>query len=182
LADDRGKFVAWCVLFGVVALLMGGDVVGDIIEGQTLSHVILEATTFAAGFLGLLSLCLHMFSLRKEKIVAQRERSALSLRLSDAQADAQAWRSEAKEILAGLSTAIDRQFGSWKLTPAEREVGMLLLKGLSMKEVAQVRSVSERTAREQARAVYRKGGLAGRAELAAFFLEDLLPPPQASEV
>ena len=59
---------------------------------------------------------------------------------------------------------------------AEEEVGLLLLKGLSMKEIADLRGTSERTAREQAGAVYAKAGLSGRAELSAFFLEDLLPP------
>jgi DNA-binding NarL/FixJ family response regulator len=53
----------------------------------------------------------------------------------------------------------------------------LLLKGLSHKEIAAVRSTSERTIREQARAVYRKAGLPGRSALSAFFLEDLLLPP-----
>jgi len=52
----------------------------------------------------------------------------------------------------------------------------MLLKGLSHKEIAAMRQTSERTIREQARAVYRKSGLAGRSSLAAFFLEDLLPP------
>ena len=71
---------------------------------------------------------------------------------------------------------IDRQFRRWKLTPAEAEVAMLLLKGLSHKETAGVRGTSERTVREQARSLYKKGGLAGRSELSAFFLEDLLVP------
>ena len=57
---------------------------------------------------------------------------------------------------------------------AEREIGLLLLKGLSLKEVADVRGTSERTVRQQAQQLYRKGGLAGRTELAAYFLEDLL--------
>ena len=64
----------------------------------------------------------------------------------------------------------------WKLTPAEAEVGVLLLKGLSHRDVAGVRSTSERTVREQARSLYRKASLAGRSELSAFFLEDLLLP------
>ena len=53
---------------------------------------------------------------------------------------------------------------------------LLLLKGLSTREVAAVRSTSERTVREQARSVYVKAGLTGRAALSAFFLEDLLAP------
>jgi DNA-binding CsgD family transcriptional regulator len=80
--------------------------------------------------------------------------------------------------MAGLGAAIDAQFDRWGLSPAEKEVGLLLLKGLSHREVAQARSVTEATARQQARAVYRKAGVSGRADLAAFFLEDLMLPPQ----
>jgi len=61
------------------------------------------------------------------------------------------------------------------LTPAEREVGLLLLKGLSHKEAA-TRATSETTIRQQALAIYRKSGLRNRSELSAFFLEDLLLP------
>jgi DNA-binding NarL/FixJ family response regulator len=59
-------------------------------------------------------------------------------------------------------------------------VAFLLLKGLSLKEVAGVRNTSEKTARVQSMAVYAKAGISGRSELAAFFLEDLLPPSEAS--
>ena len=76
----------------------------------------------------------------------------------------------------GLGSAISRQFDEWGLSEAEAEIGLFLLKGLSLQEVADLRRTSERTAREQARAVYRKSGLAGRNELAAYVLEDLLPP------
>ncbi len=86
------------------------------------------------------------------------------------------WRSEARTHLKGLGEAIEAQFSRWSLTEAEREVALLLLKGLSSKEAATVRNTSERTVREQARSVYAKAGLSGRAALSAFFLEDLLAP------
>jgi DNA-binding CsgD family transcriptional regulator len=98
-----------------------------------------------------------------------------------ARAQGQRWRSESRSLLKGLGDAIDVQFGRWKLTDAEREVALLLLKGLSSKEVATVRAVSERTVREQARSVYAKSGLTGRAALSAFFLEDLLAPIEGLE-
>ncbi len=78
--------------------------------------------------------------------------------------------------MRGLSDAIDQQFISWGLTASEQEIARLLLKGLSHKEIATVRQASEATVRQQATAVYKKANLAGRAELAAFFLEDLLAP------
>ena len=55
-------------------------------------------------------------------------------------------------------------------------MALLLLKGLSTKEIAAVRAVSERTIREQSGAIYTKASLTGRAALSAFFLEDLLAP------
>ena len=86
------------------------------------------------------------------------------------------WRTESRGILNGLGEAINTQFGRWNLTDAEREIALLLLKGLSHKEVATIRAVSERTVREQSRSVYTKSGLSGRTALSAFFLEDLLAP------
>ncbi|MCL4866883.1 MAG: helix-turn-helix domain-containing protein, partial [Gemmatimonadales bacterium] len=61
-----------------------------------------------------------------------------------------------------------------------REVALMLLKGFSLAQIARLSDRSERTVRQHAIAVYRKSGLAGRAELAGFFLGDLLlPAPQA---
>jgi DNA-binding CsgD family transcriptional regulator len=101
---------------------------------------------------------------------------ALAERILATEAEAARWRQEARELLQGLGAALDRQFERWALSPAEKEVALLLLKGLSHKELAEVRSITEATARQQARAVYKKAGLTGRHDLAAFFLEDLLLP------
>ena len=96
--------------------------------------------------------------------------------LEIARLQGQRWRSESRTLLNGLGEAIDAQFTRWSLTDAEREVALLLLKGLSTKEIAAVRAGSERTVREHARAIYSKASLTGRAALSAFFLEDLLAP------
>ena len=104
----------------------------------------------------------------------------LSGRLRAAHEDAERWRTEARDALEGLGAAIERQCDRWELTEAERSVAVLLLKGLSMKEIADARGTAERTARQQSLAVYRKAGLGGRAELSAFFLEDLLLPSERS--
>lgn len=55
---------------------------------------------------------------------------------------------------------------------------MLLIKGLSHKEIATLRAVSERTGWEQARSIY-SNRASSRTALSAFFLEDLLAPSQA---
>jgi DNA-binding CsgD family transcriptional regulator len=87
------------------------------------------------------------------------------------------WRDEMAEELRALGQAIRRQFDAWRLTAAEQEVGLLLLKGFSHKEIARIRSTSEATIRQQAAAIYQKSNLGGRAALSAFFLEDLLTDP-----
>jgi DNA-binding CsgD family transcriptional regulator len=53
---------------------------------------------------------------------------------------------------------------------------LLLLKGLSLKEIAAIGATTERTIRAHARSLYAKAGFSGRAALSAFFLEDLLAP------
>lgn len=90
-------------------------------------------------------------------------------------ADAEAFRANTRTATTAISAAIAAQLTAWGLTPAELEVARLLLLGLSHKEIAGARETSERTARDQAQAVYKKAAVAGRAELSAFFLEDLLP-------
>ncbi len=102
------------------------------------------------------------------------ERTRMELEARGAERDA--WRSRAEKILRGLGEEIDTQLRDWGLTPVERETALLLLKGYGHKEIATLQGKSERTVRQHAVAVYRKSGLSGRAELSAFFLEDLLLP------
>ena len=71
---------------------------------------------------------------------------------------------------------MDRQFQDWGLTGAEREVGLLILKGLSHKEIAALRATTEATVRQQAQSIYRKAELPGKTAFSAYFLEDLLTP------
>ena len=97
--------------------------------------------------------------------------------VAEHQAERDAWRASAQRALDGLGVAIDRQFDAWGLTPVEREVALLLLKGHGHKQAAALTGRSERTVRQHAVSVYRKSGLGGRAELAAFFLQDLMLPP-----
>jgi DNA-binding CsgD family transcriptional regulator len=69
-------------------------------------------------------------------------------------------------------------FAEWGLSPSESEVALLLIKGLSMREISQARQVKEKTVRQQATSVYAKSGYVGRHELAAHFIEDLMSGPQ----
>ncbi len=172
-APAPGLLAAVAAILLLVVVLVGLDVFGDARSGGSRVHLALELLLMAAALAGTVIL--------GRALAAARGRArALARDLGAARADATRFRAESEAHLRGLAAAIDRQFDRWGLTAAEREVALLLLKGLSSKEIAAVRDTSERTVRQQALAVYRKAGLAGRAELAAFFLEDLLEPARVA--
>lgn len=148
----------------------------DLGDGVTIGHAVAEGGVVVLGLGGVTVMARRLLHVLRRERAARAEVAALAARLAATEAEAARWREEAREALAGLGVALDRQFARWALSPAEKEVALLLLKGLSHKEIGEVRSITEATARQQARAVYRKAGLAGRNDLAAFFLEDLLLP------
>lgn len=149
-------------LFLLIAALIGWDLLTDYGDGVDPWHLFAETAVLLIAALGVAFLLRRFHSTRAE--------------LSRVRDDAMRWRRQNQEILSGLGAAIEGQFTDWQLTPAESAVGLMLLKGFSHKEIAALRQTSERTIREQARSVYRKAGLSGRASLSAFFLEDLLLP------
>jgi DNA-binding CsgD family transcriptional regulator len=83
-----------------------------------------------------------------------------------------------KELAYGLSLAIDNQFEQWKLSVIEKEIGYLLLKGFSLKEISEYRKTAEITVRQQSARIYEKASLSGRTELSAYFMEDFLILPE----
>jgi DNA-binding CsgD family transcriptional regulator len=110
------------------------------------------------------------------------ERIGLMRDLELARAEGNGWRSKVRSHLAGLKAGMDSQFEAWGMTAAEREVGLLILKGLSHKEIASLRATTEATVRQQAQAIYRKASLPGKTAFSAYFLEDLFAPETSPPV
>lgn len=161
------------ILVGIAALL-AADLVTDQAQHATgMLHLVVEALAAMAA-LGAAAWVLLTLRTKREEV------RRLSADLEATAAEARRWKQEAGELVQGLSQAIDHQFDRWGLTPAEREVALLLLKGLSTREIGDLRNTREATVRQQAQGIYRKAGLLGRAELSAFFLEDLLNPAEPS--
>ncbi len=130
-----------------------GDVVGDFREDPESVHFIFEATVTMALVLGII---FGTFALRRMiELLASQE--------------------QALDVARGaLADVIDRQFQDWSLTPAERDVAFLALKGLDVAEIANLRGAAQGTVRAQLTRIYSKAGVSGRAQFAAFFVEDLL--------
>jgi DNA-binding CsgD family transcriptional regulator len=76
---------------------------------------------------------------------------------------------------------LEERFDDWGLTPAERDVALFAIKGLSGSEIAVLRGVSEGTVKAQSNAIYRKAGVSGRGQLLSLFLDDLMIMPSEAE-
>ena len=164
------------LVVALLSIIVGGtiDLLLDEPEDWLSFHVIFESLMIAGALV--MATTLWMGWWRSAQSVDQLRRS-----LEESSVERDAWRSSAVHALEGLSRAIDRQFDLWELTPAEREVALLLLKGHSHKAIAKHTKRSPPTVRQHAAVVYKKAGLSGRAELAAFFLEDLMLPEREQD-
>ncbi|MEL6840195.1 MAG: helix-turn-helix transcriptional regulator [Pseudomonadota bacterium] len=69
---------------------------------------------------------------------------------------------------------MEERFAAWELTPAERDVALFAIKGMSTQEIAALREVSEGTIKAQTNAIYRKAGVSGRTQLLSLFIDDLM--------
>ena len=165
----RGMRVALALLLaGIVA---GGavDLVLDAPANWLSAHVVYEVLLIVGALAASVWLWLGW---RK----AAESAAALRRSLAERQSERDAWRARAHQALDGLGYAVEQQFLAWGLTSTEREVALLLLQGHGHKQIAAATGRSERTVRQHAVTIYRKAGLGGRAELAAFFLADLRLP------
>lgn len=171
--ESRSPASVALVLFAAIVVLMAVDLGSDTVRGAEPGHLLVEGLAMLLALAGVAALWYGWQG-------AEARAGRLSVDLEAARAEARRYREESSQLLSGLGEAINRQFERWELTQAEREVGLLMLKGLSHREVAEVRSTAVITVRQQALAVYRKSGLRNRSELSAFFLEDLLLPRDSS--
>jgi DNA-binding CsgD family transcriptional regulator len=81
-------------------------------------------------------------------------------------------------VASGAFTALmEQRFAEWGLTPAERDVALFSIKGLTLVDMAAARGTSEGTIKAQTAAVYRKAGVASRTQLVCLFIEDLMGEP-----
>ncbi|MFZ1468300.1 MAG: helix-turn-helix transcriptional regulator [Paracoccaceae bacterium] len=141
------------VVQGLAAIFFVGDVIGDLRANPASVHFMFEALVTAALVLGVI---FGARSLRRTLQVMRAQETALAA------------------ASGALAQVIDQQFTDWGLTPAERDVGLLALKGLDVAEIAQLRAAAPGTVRAQLTRIYAKAGVSGRAQFAAFFVEDLL--------
>lgn len=96
------------------------------------------------------------------------------LALLRVQRDHQAAREKLRRASGAFMLLLSERFEGWSLTPAERDVALFAIKGLSTAEIASLRATSEGTVKAQTNAIYRKAGVNGRGQLLSLFIEDLM--------
>lgn len=76
-----------------------------------------------------------------------------------------------------FSEIMERHFSDWGLTPSERDVALLSIKGLPIAEIASARSTREGTVKAQLNAIYTKAGVANRTQLVGVFIDEIIEAP-----
>lgn len=77
-------------------------------------------------------------------------------------------------VAGEFQSHVERQFQAWGLTPSERSVALLVVKGFSNGEIAGMRNSSESTIKSHVTSIFRKSGLTSRQQLVSGVIEDLL--------
>lgn len=155
-SPDRRRTAALVAVLMVQAGAMVfflGDVIFDVIEDGPAAHVLFEMLVCVALMAGVI---LGAVEVRRTLDLVRAQGTALRVAAGD------------------LARVIEAQFREWALTPAEADVAMLALKGLDVAEIAAMRGAAQGTVRAQLTRIYAKAGVSGRAQFAAFFVEDLL--------
>ena len=151
----------------LVILASGHDLYADLHQGASSTHLIQEGILL---LLATLLLGWIFYSHRRQ----HREIAELKQALEETRHLQLPTDSGFLDARHKLSEVIASQFQQWELSRSEQEVGLLLLKGLSLREISLLRGTAEKTIRQQASAVYRKAGVNGRHSFSAWFIEDFL--------
>ncbi len=161
------KDLVIALLLLVIMVLNFVDVLTDISLGVPTWHIVEESIIVLASAIGGFFL---VFEIRRRsaRIAELKEH----IQVSDRQIAQMS--EEMKSARHRYSEVINNQFNDWKLTISEKEVAMLLLKGLSLREISGLRDTKEKTVRQQASNIYSKANVEGRHEFAAYFFEDFL--------
>ena len=158
--EKRATVLAGLILLqAICALFFIGDVIEDFREDGHLDnhHLLLESVAAIAPVGGVIFLMIEL-------------RGLLS-RVSDMQIGL--------DIAQGhLADIIETFFDEWGLTSAERDVAIMILKGLDNDSIAQVRKTAAGTVRAQATSIYSKSGTDGRAQFISLLIEEFLADNQ----
>jgi len=165
--STRTKETVLIIIFAIVVIASGADLAADLSHGADTEHIIKESVVVSISTIAIAWL---LWGLHQQRL----EIRSLQQELETANSHQTSPKKYVLEARKKLGNVVTQQFTEWMLTGSEIEVGWLLLKGLSLKEIAIVRSTQEKTVRQQASSIYKKAGVSGRHSFSAWFIEDIL--------
>ncbi len=147
---------ALVALQALCAVFFVGDVTRDIaLEGIHL-HNIFEGFVSAALVLGVVFGAMEM---RRSQAETNRANAALSA------------------ASGAFARLIEAYFERWKLTPAEADVALFVIKGMDVADIASLRGSASGTVRAQLANIYAKAEVSSRSQVVCLFIDDLLAGP-----
>ncbi len=161
------KEIVFIIILVIIAISSGMDMTIDLTHGAATDHIVKETLLL---FISLVTIAwlIHGIHSQSSQI------SDLKHQLEEARNPKQPAQDYVIEARKQFCDVVNQQYRDWNLTSSEAEVGWLLLKGLSLKEIAAVRNTLEKTVRQQASSIYKKAEVSGRHAFAAWFIEDLM--------
>ncbi len=136
------------------AVFFVGDVIADISrDGGVEPHIVIEILAVLALIAGLVFEIRYIGALLRRQVHLQRAASMAA---------------------AAMADVIEAHFTDWRLSPAEHDVANLLVKGLSIAEIAALRGSAEGTVKSQLNAIYRKSGCQNRGEVLACIIDSVM--------
>lgn len=169
----KGIFVVASLFFLFISAASIADLRHDMLDHLSYTHMLIEIFTLIIALSGS-----AFFIFRTLRLFQQN--SKLKVELAAEFSQRKSFQEKAMLYSNGLYKAIEDEFNKWDLTPVEREIGILILKGLSIKEMSLAQGSSDKTIQHHCTSIYKKSGLKGRTELSAYFLEDLLSPSHSN--
>ncbi|WP_419910712.1 response regulator transcription factor [Hoeflea sp.] len=173
MLEPTGYFPYRRALFAVFVLFIFGvsavEIVSEFSAGESLDAMADDVSRFVLS-----AFVLAVFSI--ELRAQQRALGDIKDQLERARGRFAQFDPQSTRLASQYRAVMQNQFDAWRLTASEQDVVIMLLKGLSFREIADLRETREKTVRQQASSVYRKAGVASRNELAAWFFEDMLDP------
>jgi len=79
-----------------------------------------------------------------------------------------------KHLTEDFDALVHKQFNTWDLTAAEKDIALFMLRGLNNVEIAGLRKVAVGTIRVQSHRILQKAGVSSRTELMSIFMEEFM--------
>lgn len=152
----------------VICILTLIDITLDFRAGVGIRQLLIELIILFISLVGL-----NYYFDRIQNIAKKNHEEALKLKEEKqrSQFEIEMLKKEVGTFKNQFKYELDQQFKTWSLTPAESEVAVFLLKGFSLKEIAESRKSNEKTIRAQCSSIYKKSNLKGRSQLSSYFLD-----------